>query len=155
MDIKILIIAGALLILAALVARYRRQTVTPLLLAAAVATAWTTYFRYEYAGPNWFLFDRINVFPLVLWTVSLVGLHLLHSGLPKKYRLPVTILVYFAVLATGEMIGYHLLNIRLASNYTSLLGLGIIHAPLTMKIFYVVAGPVYFYALHVLTRPTR
>jgi hypothetical protein len=152
MDIKLLIIAGALLVLATLAGRYRRQTIMPLLLAAALALAWTTYFRYEYAGPNWFLFNRVNVFPLVLWTVSLTGLHLIHLNLPRKYRLLAATLAYFVALATIEVIGYHPLNIRLTSNYTSLLGLGIVHAPLTMKIFYVVAGPAYFTILYFLTR---
>lgn len=143
MDIKLFIIALALLVLVLLYLRYQKQMVAPLMVALCIAVIWTSYFRYEYNGNNIFLLNRINIFPLVLWTVSLTGIHLTSLAIHRKYRLPIAIILYFVALGIIELIGYHVVNIRLNSNYTSLLGLGVIHAPTTMKVFYVLAGPLY------------
>ena len=51
--------------------------------------------------------------------------------------------IYLITLGLLEYIGYYIFNIRLNSNFPSLLGFGIIHAPIGMKIFYLLAGPIY------------
>lgn len=150
MDIKNLIIIAVAFSLVLLIVRYKRATMTPLIFALFVALAWTAYYRYEYIGGNIFLFNQINLYPLVLWTVGLTALQLIHAGLERRYGLVATTVLYLAVLAALETVGYHLLNIRLTTNYTSLLGLGIIHAPLVMKIFYVLAGPVFILLMQLL-----
>ena len=104
---------------------------------------WTSFNRYEYVGNNVFLFNQINVFPLVLWTLGLTLLYGIHINLKTRYPFFHAIAIYLIGLGIIEAVGYHVLNIRLNSDYPSLFGLGIIHAPLHMKIFYIVAGPVY------------
>ena len=61
----------------------------------------------------------------------------------KRLALYFIALLYLIVLFAVEYIGYNLINIQLASDYPSLLGLGILHGPIGMKAFYLGAGPVY------------
>ena len=147
LDPKLAIIALTVLIMAVLVNRFRRKALLPLGVAFVVALAWTTYFRYEYAGSNIFILNRINVYPLLLWTANLTILQLVSYQLPNRYRLFVATILYLVFLLAAEAVGYYLLNIRLQSQFTSLLNLGVIHAPTTMKIFYIFAGPAYLLLL--------
>ena len=152
-DTKLLILGLAIFVLVFLITRYRKKkTYLPLLLAFVLSAAWTSYFRYQYVDANWFLFGRINVYPIVLWTIGLTSLQLVSNELPKRNRLGVLIVLYLFCLMLFELIGYYLLNVRLATQYTSLLNLGIIHAPVPMKIFYIFAGPLYFLVLDRLER---
>lgn len=156
MDVKHVITALALLTILALYIRYRNKMLIALCTATAIALAWTSYYRYSYVGDNIFLFDRINVYPFVLWTLGLTILYLVHTHLYKKtsalQKTTVSIILYLTALAVIEVIGYYILDIRLRGNYTSLLGLGIIHAPNYMKIFYVTAGPLYLFLLAIMNR---
>lgn len=139
--------ALAVLVLFLLIKRHRNKTFVPFIFALAISILWSFYFRYEYNGSNWFLIDRINIYPLILWTAGLTGLRVISYEIPGRSRLPLAIVFYLIFLITVEAVGYHLLNIRLIYNYTSLLNLGVIHAPLTMKIFYIFTGPVYLLLL--------
>lgn len=142
LDAKILILALAAIIGLWLIMRHGKKAAPPFIVAGFIALLWTSYYRYEYEGSNFFLLDRINIYPLLLWTVGLAGLHLTSYTLSSgRYRLILGTIGYLAGLLAVEAIGYHLLNIRLASHYTSLLNLGVIHAPTIMKIFYIFAGP--------------
>ena len=152
LDPKLLVVAASVLVLLLFLLRYRRRAATPFAVALVVATFWSTYIRYEYNGSNVFLWDRINVYPLILWTIGLTVTYLGSLALPKKYRFAYAIIIYLILLLAAEAIGYHLLAIRLESNYTSLLGLGVVHAPVSMKIFYVLAGPIYLVFVEWLTR---
>jgi hypothetical protein len=83
------------------------------------------------------------VFPLVLWTLGLTVLYAIHTKLTTRYSFFHITVIYLICLGIIEAVGYHLLHIRLNSNYPSLFHLGIVHAPIHMKVFYVIAGPVY------------
>lgn len=113
---------------------------------------WTFFNRYEYIGKNVFLFDRINVFPLVLWTLGLTLLYVVHTKIKTKYPIFHTTVLYLLCIGLLEAFGYHVLNIRLTSHEPSLFGLGIIHAPLHMKVFYIVAGPIFILIADILLR---
>ena len=69
-----------------------------------------------------------------------------------QYRLLIASILYWLVLAGGEAYAYHVLGIRLNSNYPSLFGLGIIHAPLGVKVFYILAGPLYLTTVELMYR---
>ena len=155
LDTKLLIIAVALLGLIFLFVRYRHKILVPLLAALVIATLWSFYFRYEYTEANIFLFNRINIYPLVLWTTALTTLQLASSKLPHRYRLVVATILYLICLLAAEAIGYHLLNVRLTSRYTSLLNLGVIHAPTVMKTFYILAGPLFLVLISQINRLPR
>jgi len=128
--------------------RYRKQAIFPFCVALLVSSIWTLIYYYEYVGENIYLFGRMNVYPLTLWTVGLTLLFLVHEYILRRFNYVRAVISYLAVLAALEAFGYYVLGIRLNSNYTSLLGLGIIHAPPYMKIFYVVAGPVFIAITH-------
>lgn len=112
-------------------------------IALAISGFWTFFTKYEYVGSNLYLFNRINVFPLVLWTLGLTALYIIHNRFPARYRFLYTVILYLVGLGIIEAVGYHILNIHLNSNYPSLLGLGIVHGPIHMKVFYIIAGPIY------------
>ncbi|MEK7500203.1 MAG: hypothetical protein AAB649_06415 [Patescibacteria group bacterium] len=121
----------------------RKNTLHAFLLALGITLLWTFFNRYEYIGNNIFLFNTINVFPLVLWTLGLTILYIVHAHTKTRYPLLFITVFYLVCLSALEAFGYHVLNIRLNTSYPSLFNMGIIHAPVHMKVFYIVAGPVY------------
>ena len=148
MDIKLGIVIVALILLLLALLRYKKSIVLPLLIALIASAVWTTIYRYEYVGENMFLFERINVFPLTLWTLGLTSLYILQTHVVRKRNFFLLICAYLVLLFVAEAIGYHLLNIRLASNFTGLLNLDIIHGPTILQIFYIAAGPSYLFLLN-------
>ena len=62
----------------------------------------------------------------------------------KSAQIPLYLInIYIFALFIVEYLGYYIFKIRLNSDFPSLLRLGIIHAPLGMKLFYIFAGPIY------------
>lgn len=147
MDIKLTIVIAALLVLLLAVLRYKKNIALPLLAALLASVIWTTIYRYEYVGENIFLFSRVNIYPLVLWTCGLTGLYILQAHMVKKRSFLIIAMLYVALLFGFEAIGYYVLNIRLASNFPSLWNTGVIHGPAFLKLFYILAGPVYLLVL--------
>jgi hypothetical protein len=146
-DTKLLIVAIAVLTVGLIFARWRGKVAVPFFLALGLAIVWSYYFKYEYNQTNVFLFDRINIYPLALWTLGLTSLQVLSRKVIGRYRILIVTGIYLIALFILETIGYHVLNIRLSSHYPSLFNLGVIHAPTTVKIFYIVAGPIYLLLL--------
>jgi hypothetical protein len=85
---------------------------------------------------------RINLFPLISWTAFLVIMREIYEKLQKP-KFAKICAIYIASLFAVEYVGYWLMNIQLNSNYPSLFYMGIMHAPIGMKLFYLLAGPVY------------
>jgi len=141
-DIKTVLILLALLGLLVAYIRYKEKVGQELVVAFLIALFWTSYFRYEYIGDNIFLFDKINLYPLALWTAGLVFLREVYERIPKWRFLSIT-LIYWLMLGIVETVGYYALNVRLVDQYPSLLGLGIIHTSFISQIFYIAIGPVY------------
>ena len=121
---------------------YKEKVGQELIVAFLIAVAWTSYYFYEYTTSN-IMIGRINLFPLISWTMGLVILREIYERLNTKHKFVIITLLYLGFLFITEYIGYHFLGIQLNSNFPSLLGLGIIHSPLIMKIFYIIAGPFY------------
>ncbi|MFA5019905.1 MAG: hypothetical protein WC533_02290 [Candidatus Pacearchaeota archaeon] len=141
-DIKVVVTGLLFLLLVIGYTIYREKIGQELLVAFIMALTITSYHFYEYTTPNLY-FGKINLFPLVCWTFGLVFLREIYEKVKIKQKFLITSIIYVIILFITEYVGYYLLGIRLSSNYSSLLGLGIIHAPLFMKLFYVFAGPVY------------
>jgi hypothetical protein len=121
---------------------YKEKITAELIIAFLIALAWTSYYTYKYTTSN-LLIEKINLFPLVCWTFGLVLLREFYERMSGKLKLLRVTILYLIILGFTEFIGYHLLGIRLNSNFPGLLGLDIIHGPLTLKIFYLTAGPIY------------
>lgn len=147
MDTKLIAAIGALLIMLAMLIRYKKNIVPPMAIALILSAVWTALYRYEYIGENIFLFHRINVYPLVLWTCGLTSLYILQTYVVKTKNVILLTGLYLVLLYVLEAIGYHLLDIRLASNYPSLWNSGIIHGSILLKVFYIVVGPTYLILL--------
>lgn len=154
-----LVVALAVTVLIVAIARFKRSIALPFTFAFVISLLWTSFYRYEYVGANLFLFDRINLYPLTLWTVGLTLLYIAHTSVLKRYSLLVTTGIYVMTLGVLEAIAYHLLGIRLISSFPDFLDLGILHAPLYVQIFYIVTGPVYIiiieYVLKRLIKPSK
>jgi len=116
-----------------------------------ISLALVSYFSYEYTTNN-FMVGGLNLFPLVAWTFGLVLVKQVYNT-PKKHKFLIATTIYIVGLFLIEIIGYYGMNIQLNSNHTSMLGLGIIHAPLTQKIAYLTIGPVYLAITKVLKIP--
>jgi len=103
-----------------------------------------SYYVYDYTENN-LKIGRINLFPLVAWTAGLVLIREVYERTNgnKYFAFAKICLTYWICLFALEFLGYWLLGIRLNSNFSSLFGLGVIHAPFGIKLFYVLAGPMY------------
>jgi len=141
-DSKNIIIIIVLVALLVAYIRYKEKIGQELIIAFLITLFWTSFYNYEYIGGNVFLFGKINLYPLVLWTVGLVLMREIYKRIPK-WRFFSIMILYWLVLISIEFIGYYALDIRLVSQYPSLFNLGIIHAPLSAQIFYITAGPIY------------
>ncbi len=141
-DVKIIMILVFCVLLIGSYIIYKEKIGQELIVAFLVAFAITSYYIYEYTSFNIFI-GRINLFPLISWTFGLVVLREIYEKVKIKYKLFFVSIFYVIMLFVLEYIGYYILGIRLNWNYESIFGIGIIHAPLGMKVFYVFAGPVY------------
>ena len=130
--------------------KHKKHAIIAFLTALCIATVWTWFNTYEYIGTNIYLFNRINIFPLALWTIGLTSLFVVHTNTKGRFRFLKTSLFYLFTLGILEAFGYYVLNIRLNSHEPSLFNLGIIHAKPHMKVFYVLAGPAYIALLHII-----
>ena len=130
----VLLIAGYLI--------YKEKVGQEILIAFMFAAIITSYYMYEYTSTN-IMFGRINFFPLLAWTFGLVLLREIYEKVKSKHKFLIMSIVYIIGLFIVEYIGYYLMNIRLSSNFSSFLGIGIIHAQLGMQLFYILVGPVY------------
>lgn len=143
MDIKLVIVLVALATLLLILLRLKNSIALPALIAFFISATWTWVYRYEYIGENIFLFDRINIYPLVVWTCGLTMLYIIQRHWIGRRSITIAILCYIVLLFALEAVGYHVLNIRLTSNFPSIFNSGIIHGPISLKLFYTVAGPAY------------
>lgn len=150
MDVKTWIAVGTLIALLWALAKYKKTIVFPLALALVISALWTYTYQYEYAGENFFVLGRINIYPLILWTAGLTGLAIIQRRWIYNQSVLLTTLVYITILFIGEAIGYHSLNIRLATHFPGLWNLDIIHGPAFLQLFYIVAGPLYLGVLRLL-----
>ncbi len=124
---------------------YREKIGQELVVAGLFGLIITSYYTYEYTTLNLAL-GKINLFPFMSWTFGLIVLREIYERSRVRNKFLIISMLYILVLFIVEYIGYYLLGIRLNSNYPSLLNIGVIHAPIEMKIFYVLAGPVYLLA---------
>ena len=100
------------------------------------------YYPYEYTSNN-LLIGKINLFPLIAWTFGLIVLREIYKNVKWKNKIIKVSLLYLTLLFAIEYLGYYVLEIKLNSNYPSFLGIGILHSPLFLQLFYIFIGPVY------------
>ncbi len=129
---------------------WQKQTRRYFWFAFLIALLWTLFFRYEYIAENIFLFNRINLYPLVLWTLGLTLTPLVYENLPKRHRFALFLLLYWMLLWSVELFGQYALNVRLNADYPDLLGLGILHLPWFGQLFYVAVIPIFAVTMQML-----
>jgi hypothetical protein len=112
------------------------------LVAVVVALAISSVYYHAYDTPSIHL-GWIDLFPLVMWTGGLLIVYEIYRRLTLSYRLVIGSLIYLAALFALEYLGYYWLGIRETPPHPSLLGLGIIHGPPIIHVFYIAAGPFY------------
>jgi len=140
-DIKFGLVVFFLAMLANSYHIYKERIGHEVILAFLFALIITSYYVYEYKTGN-IMLGKINLFPLVSWTFGLVLLREIYEKMNGRKMIKIS-LFYWIGLFLVEYLGYYLFNIQLNSNYPDLFNLGVIHAPIGMKLFYVLAGPVY------------
>ena len=142
-EIKLALVTCFSLILIVSYIQYKEKIGQELIIAFLFALIPSLYHFYQYTTYNIILLDRINLYPLICWTAGLVLLREIYEKMNIKHKLLLITTIYLFILFTLEFIGFYLLGIRLDSNYPSLLGIGILHISMPMKIFYLTAGPLY------------
>lgn len=135
-------VVGPVLLLA--LAVYRKRIGKEMLIAAMFALFITSVHKYDYNTPS-LVIGWINTFPLVMWTAGLVIAYEVYSRLTAHYRWLAASLIYLVVLCAVEYIGFNWLGIHSEPPLPSLLGLGIIHGPPIIHVFYPTAGPIYLF----------
>lgn len=141
-DIKLVLTIILIILLIMGYSIYKEKIGQELIIAFLFALVLTSYYIYEYTTQN-IILGRINIFPLVTWTAGLVLLREIYENIKIKNKFTIISLIYLIGLFILEYIGFYLLKIQLKTNFPSLLGIGIIHAQLGMKFFYIFAGPLY------------
>lgn len=142
-DIAWIIILFLLFILVEAYLFWKEKIGQELVVAFFISLFITSYFNYEYESFN-LMIGKINIFPLVCWTVGLVFLREIYERISfKKFKFLKICLIYWAVLILIEYLGYNFFGIRLNNNYPGLFGMSLMHSPIFLKIFYFVAGPIY------------
>ena len=141
-DVKIILSLLFLILLIINYFIYKEKIGQELIIAILFALIITSYYLYEYTTAN-ILIGRINLFPLIAWTTGLVLLREIYEKLKTRHKFLVISLIYIISLFAIEYIGYYIFKIRLNSDFPSLLRLGIVHATLGMKLFYIFTGPIY------------
>lgn len=121
---------------------YKEKIGQELVIAFILSLTLTSYYFYQYVSEN-LIIGKINLFPLAGWTFGLVFLREIYEKTKLKNKFLKITAIYLIGLFVLEYIGYYLLGIRLDSNFSSLFNLGIIHAPVGMKIVYLTLGPIY------------
>ncbi|OHA19839.1 MAG: hypothetical protein A2W52_03115 [Candidatus Taylorbacteria bacterium RIFCSPHIGHO2_02_49_25] len=132
----------AFILLASAYAIYKKRVGQEMILAFLFALFITSYQTYVYDSLNLFI-GTINLFPLIAWTAGLVLLREIYERSDWRRKQLIFAAIYLAGLFIFEYVGYYLLAIRINVDYPSLFGLGIIHGPPIIYLFYLLAGPVY------------
>ncbi len=143
-DVKTAMIILFLLILILEYIIQKKKIGKIIIIALFFALFITSYYNYEYTKDN-IKIGHINLFPLVAWTMGLVLVKKVYDKTKgnKYLKFAKICLTYWIFLFSLEFLGYWIFGIKLNSNFSSLLGLGVIHAQFGMKLFYVFAGPIY------------
>lgn len=122
------------------------------LIASGFALFITWAHCYTYNSPSLML-GRINLFTFLMWTGGLLVICRVYRNLGVRHRWVAGCLVYYVLLGAIEYVGYFWIEIRLVPPMPSLLGLGIIHGPPLIHVFYPLAGPLYLALVMVLPTP--
>ena len=115
---------------------FKKRIALEMLVAFIISFLLVLFYPYEYTTSNIFI-GRINLFPLIAWTFGLVVLREIYRDVSWKNKLVKVFFLYLAIMFAVEYMGYYFLGIRLNSSYPSFLGMGILHSPLLLQLFYV------------------
>jgi hypothetical protein len=144
-DTKLVITWLVFVALGSAYALYRRSVGQEMIVAFLFALVITSSQQYVYDTPN-LLVGHINLYPLIVWTAGLVALREVYERIHLPYRWLISSALFLAALFMVEYVGYYFLGIRIAGQYPSLLGTGVIHGPPVIHLFYLLAGPLYLHA---------
>lgn len=141
-DIRLFIAVFLVLALFITSLYFKKKIGQELVIAIFFALFITSYVETIYEGFNLTL-GRINIFPFIAWTAAFVFLREIYKQMKMRYKFFIVSFIYIVALFLIEYVGYYKLNIRSIGNYQSLFGIGIIHGPIIIYIFYLTAGPIY------------
>ena len=130
------------------------RIVKQLLLGLLIAVIYLTFYK-EFYNYNTFSLRLFGypLFPLFAWPFALTLLSYYISMLMEVMsiekvwiKISVAYAVYVVMLIFLEYTGYHYLNIRLTSHYTSLPLIDCLHTPASLKLVYFINGLIFFTA---------
>jgi hypothetical protein len=120
------------------------------LIATLLAVAWISFAKDFYG----YLFDYLtiyglNTFPLMAWTIALLGLGELcnNFGMRRKiFNFLLFVPLFWFCLILVETFAYHVMHLRntMTSSFRGIPYFECIHAPTWMKVCYFSLGPLYY-----------
>jgi len=129
--------------LAYLYLKYKKKVGQELIIALLISIAWVSISGlYNYKNGNIFIFG-INVFPVIMWTMSGVLLREIYERVTWKNKFFYITLFCIFIVTFIEYIGYNILDIQTVSTFKGLMGIEAMHMPWWGKLYYLVIGPIY------------
>lgn len=140
-------IVTAFYLIVFLLFKHKEDISSELIVAIMFALFITSYHKYIYVGNNLFI-GEINIYPLILWSLGLVLVREFYEYIGNKFW--VTSVLYIVGILIVEYVGYHWFGIQTTGNNPGIWGTDIIHGPVIIHYFYILAGPLYLWVTKIL-----
>lgn len=142
------------------IATRRKRLLYYLAVSTTISFIWMIMsMNYYVNNNNYMQVIGVNLYPLLAWSLGLVGSYVVYSYLKKKWKasgfisdLSLYLGIYWVLLLSVETVGYHFLYIRnaITAIYPGLPVCDCIHAPVWMQAAYFLMGPIFFLVIYML-----
>lgn len=146
----VILLISWILIICYLFITKRYFAILHLLIATILATTWVSFARDLYGYKfDYLTVYGVNTFPLMAWTLTLLGLGELCNNLELRRKILYFFLftsLFWICLIIVETVAFHVFNFKntMTSKYEGIPYFDCIHAPTWMKVWYFCMGPVYY-----------
>lgn len=128
--------------------KFKRKSLKYLGLSTLIAIIWVSITKdYYIYTPDMVTLFGLDVYPMLAWSLGLLGLRELYNYVKPKNTLKAIIIiaiVYATTLIILETVSYHVIGFRNPNPYQGLPICECIHAPVYTQIYYLTIGPIYY-----------
>jgi hypothetical protein len=146
----VILLISWILIICYLFLMRRYYAIMHQLIATFLATAWVSFARDFYGYRfDYLTIGGLNTFPLLAWTIALLGLGELCNNFEMRRKIFYFFLfvpMFWISLILVETVAYHVLNMRnvMTSSFGGIPFIDCLHAPRWMQVSYFCIGPLYY-----------
>lgn len=130
--------------------KFKRKSIKYLGLSTLISIIWV-YITKEYYTytPDMATLFGLDVYPLLTWSLGLLALRELYDYIKPKNATKAAIIIaisYIVALILLETLSYHVIGFKNLGlkTYPGLPICDCIHAPVSMQIYYLAIGPIYY-----------